>query len=69
MDYNRTPDEITLDVEYKSYVGKKYKEQVVFSSKAGADMLSTKASGRKDDLSSTTERISYTLQEMLQKKL
>ena len=69
LDYKRTPEEIAINVEYKSYAGKKYKEQVVLTPKAGVGMISTKAAGKKDDLTSQLEKISYTLQEMLQKGL
>lgn len=69
LDYNQTPDRLTIDVEYRSNVGKKYKEHISFDPKAGADVLTTKSSGRRDDMSSTLEKISYTLQEKLQKEL
>lgn len=69
LDYNLTPNRIEIDVEYRSNVGKKYKEHISFDPKAGVDMLTTKSSGRKDDTGSTLEKMSYTLQEMLQKEL
>lgn len=69
LDFNKTPDEIKINVEYKSNAGKKYKEEIIFSPKAGVDMLTVKSPGKKDNINSTLEKISYTLQELLQKKL
>ena len=64
LDYNKIPDSIRFDIEYSSSV-KTYTESMVINLKAGTDMPTNKVATEGKEL----RTISYTLQEMLQKRL
>lgn len=67
LDYSKTPNMINILIEYKSSVGKKYKEAYSIDLKAGVGLPSAKVTSKEDH--GSLEHISYTLQEMLQKKI
>lgn len=71
LTYEKVPEEIVFDVTYHSSE-KTYSEKDIINLRAGTSMLTAKcgkSSNKKKAISSNIHVISYTLQEMLQKKL
>ncbi|MCC2150029.1 hypothetical protein LKD42_12395 [Lachnospiraceae bacterium CLA-AA-H246] len=69
--YKKVPEEVVFDVTYRSSA-KTYSEKDIINLRAGTSMLTAKcgkSSNKKKAISSNIHVISYTLQEMLQKKL
>lgn len=64
LDYAKVPDLLHISLEYSSGE-KKYSEKISANIKAGANMITTKIDTKGKEL----RTISYTLQEMVQKKL
>lgn len=71
LTYEKVPEEVVFDVTYHSSE-KTYSEKNIINLRAGTSMLTAKcgkSSNKKKAISSNIHVISYTLQEMLQKKL
>lgn len=69
--YKKVPEEVVFDVTYHSSE-KTYSEKDIINLRAGTSMLTSKCGKSPDErnsISSNIHVISYTLQEMLQKKL
>lgn len=64
LDYEKVPDVVKIDIEYSSST-KTYKEHMEVNLTAGVDMPTNKVANEGKEL----RTISYTLQEMLQKRL
>lgn len=70
IDYDKVPDRVTISVMYSSTSGKTYTEKSTIDLKAGVGMVRPKSAVNDEkEIGKTLKNISYTLQEILQKRM